>query len=113
MTYEEIYSMAQEPGLPTAYDHFAEGEAPEPPYLIFRSPGSHNFVADASVYRKIIRLNFELYTDRKDPEAECMVEDVLDGHGIIYNKHEIWIGPERLYEVLYEMEVIDDGIEQD
>ena len=99
--------------FPTAYDHFAEGEAPEPPYLIFRLSGSHNFFADARVYRKILRLNLELYTDRKDPEAETKVEDVLDAHGIIYDKHEIWIGPERLYEVLYEMEVIDDGYEQD
>ena len=113
MTYEEIFAMAREPGLPTAYDHFAEGEAPDPPYLVFRSPGSHNFVADAMVYRKVMRLNFELYTDRKDPVVGTRVADVLDGHGVVYDKHEVWIGPERLYEVLYEMEVIDDGTEQD
>ena len=111
MTYEEIYAMAQEPGFPAAYSQFAEGESPDPPYLIFRTPGSHNFVADARVYRKILKLEFELYTARKDPAAEIQVEDVLDSHGICYDKHEIWIGPERLYEVLYEMEVIDDGCE--
>lgn len=111
MTYEGIYAMVKEAGFPTAYSHYAEGESPSPPFLIFRTPASHNFRADAAVYRKILKLELELYTDRKDPEAEARVEDVLDSHGIFYNKHEIWIGPERLYEVLYEMEVIDDGTE--
>ena len=113
MTYEEIHTMAKEPGFPAAYSHFAEGESPKPPFLIFRTPASHNFRADAGVYRKVLKLEIELYTGMKDPEAETRVEDVLDSHGIFYDKHEIWIGQERLYEVLYEMEVIDDGFEQD
>ena len=35
------------------------------------------------------------------------MEAVLDEHGIFYNKSEIWIDSEKLYEVLYtfEMEV--------
>lgn len=38
---------------------------------------------------------------------EAAVEAVLDEHGIFYNKSEIWIDSEKLYEVLYtfEMEV--------
>ena len=30
MTYDEIVTMLEESGLPTAYDHFAEGESPDP-----------------------------------------------------------------------------------
>jgi len=38
MTYEEINEMMMEVGLPFAYHHFAEGESPKPPFLIFLSP---------------------------------------------------------------------------
>ena len=46
----------------------------------------------------------ELYTDEKNPELEEMLEAVLDQHGIFYNKTEVWIESEKLYEVLYSFE---------
>ena len=39
MTYEQIAAMMEEMGLPFAYHHFAEGESPNPPFLLFLSPG--------------------------------------------------------------------------
>lgn len=109
MTFSEVSAMADETGLPNAYDHFAEGESPDPPFLIFLFPRSNNFSADGQVYRKINELHFELYTDRKQPDVEEEVEAVLDNHGIVYDKTEVWIADERLYEVLYSMEVLNDG----
>ncbi|MCC8044813.1 MAG: hypothetical protein LIP12_04855 [Clostridiales bacterium] len=50
-------------------------------------------------------LHIELYTDKKDPDFEEQVETVLTEYGIYYNKSEVWIESELLYEVLYEMEV--------
>lgn len=47
----------------------------------------------------------ELYTDEKSPETESRVEEVLTQHNIYYTKTESWIESEKLYEVLYEMEV--------
>ena len=44
---------------------------------------------------------------KKDPETEETVEAVLDGRGIFYDKTEVWIESERLYEVLYSMEVLN------
>ncbi len=41
----------------------------------------------------------------KDPELEETVEAVLLKHGIFYGKSEVWIESEKLYGVLYEMEV--------
>ena len=49
MTYDDITNMLKEAGLPLAYDHFAEGESPEPPFLIFLFPGSDNMFADNGV----------------------------------------------------------------
>jgi hypothetical protein len=36
---------------------------------------------------------------------EASVEAVLDEHGIFYDKSEVWIESERLYEVLYSFEM--------
>lgn len=105
MTHEEVMEMVGEIGLPFAYDHFVEGESPEPPFVVFLYPNSSNFAADGRVYFKVSRLNIELYTDRKDVSLEEKVETVLDGCGIFYEKSEVWIESEKLYEVLYEMEV--------
>lgn len=105
MTHNEIVEKLEETNLPLAYDHFAEGDSPDPPFLVFLFPSSDNFSADGQVYQKIDVLHVELYTDRKQPDVETKVEAVLDRHGFFYNKTETWIPEERLYEVLYSTEV--------
>lgn len=104
---DELLTILSELQIPFAYDHFAEGEAPAPPFICYLLPGSHNFAADGTVFFKINEVHVELYTDKKDPALETSVEDVFDAHGLFYNKSEVWIESERLYEVLYtfEMEV--------
>ena len=104
---EKILSVLNETGIPFAYDHFAEGESPDPPFICYLLPGSNNFAADGIVYFKINEVHIELYTDEKSPAMENSIEAVLDRHDIFYNKSETWIENENLYEVLYtfEMEV--------
>ena len=101
---DELMEIMKETGLPFAYDHFAEGESPNPPFITFLLPGSNNFAADGRVYMKINEVHIELYTDEKNPETEALVEDVLDDHEIFYEKTEVWIESEKLYEVLYSFE---------
>ena len=105
MTLEELAGMLEEIGFLFAYDHFAEGESPDPPFICYLLPGSDNFSADGRVYFWISEVRIELYTDRKDPGAEALVETVLDDAGIFYNKSEVRIRSEKLYEVLYSMEL--------
>ena len=104
---EELLQILSETQIPFAYHHFAEGESPEPPFICYLLPGSNNFSADGKVYYKINEVHIELYTDLKDLAVEQQLEDVLDEHGIFYNKSETWIESEKLYGVLYtfEMEV--------
>ena len=104
---EELLQILNETSIPFAYHHFAEGESPKPPFICYLLPGSNNFSADGKVYYKINEVHIELYTDLKDLAVEQQLEDVLDEHGIFYNKSETWIESEKLYEVLYtfEMEV--------
>ena len=105
MTIENLVEMLQEMEIPFAYDHFAEGESPEPPFICYLLPGSNNFAADGKVYFRINQVRIELYTDSKDLAVERKVEMVMDESGIFYNKSEVWIQSEKLYEVLYSFEV--------
>lgn len=106
-----LLSIMREIGFPFAYHHFAEGESPNPPFLLFLTPASSNFSADGKAYFKANEIHIELYADYKNPVLEEQVEAVLDRHGIFYNKTEAFIESEQLYETLYifEMEVTING----
>lgn len=112
---QDLIDLLSETGIPFAYDHFAEGESPEPPFITFLIPASDNFSADGVVYLKVDVVHIELYTDEKNPKTEALVENVLDAHEIFYDKTEVWIESEKLYEVLYsyEREVTDHAREKE
>lgn len=99
---DELVKIIGEIGIPFAYDHFAEGESPNPPFLCYLLPGSDNFAADGRVYYKMSEVRIELYTDFKDMILEEKVTAVLDSHGIFYEQSEVWIEEEKLYEVAFE-----------
>ncbi len=102
---DDLVKLLEETGIPFAYDHFAEGESPDPPFICYLLPQSDNFSADGKVYLKVSNVNIELYTDSKDLAVEQKLEIVLDIHGIFYDKTEVWIESEKLYEVLYSFEL--------
>lgn len=99
---DALVKIIEEVGIPFAYDHFAEGESPDPPFLCYLLPGSDNFAADGRVYYKMSEVRIELYTDFKDVSLEEKVTAVLDNHGIFYEQSEVWIEEEKLYEVAFE-----------
>ncbi len=102
---DKIVSIINEMNIPFAYDHFSEGESPDPPFICYLLPGSDNFSADGLVYHRLQTVHIELYTDRKDPVTEADVENVLNKNRIFYNKSEVWIPSEKLYEVIYSFEM--------
>lgn len=105
MTYEEINDMMEEMELPFAYHHFAESESHAPPFLLFLSQGEDTFSADNVAYHSFKQLDIELYTDKKEPSTEEKVESVLTSHNIYYQKSEVWIESEKLFEVIYEISI--------
>ena len=93
MTKEQVPQMIRSMNIPFAYDHFAEGESPDPPFLVYLYPGSDNFAADGTVYYKRDKLHIELYTDIKDDDLEDRVESILNRNGLFYNKTETSLYP--------------------
>ena len=99
-----INTIMQEIGLPWAYHHYAEGESPDPPFMLYLYPQSENFGADNIVYAKGTSVYLELYMDLKDPSLEEQIESILQSRSIFWEKSEVWIESEKLYEVLYSFE---------
>lgn len=102
---DKLLKIIKEIGIPNAYHHFAEGESPDPPFLIYFFAASDNFSADGKAYFKVNEVHLELYTVNKNPEIEKKLEDILDSHDIFYDKTETYIESEKLYEVLYIFEM--------
>lgn len=109
MTYEEINTMISSIGLDYTYYQFPEGEAPDLPYVLFYYPERNDFQADGVNYAKVVQLNIELYTRNKDFTTEATLESVLDTYELSYSKEEQYIESEKMYEVLYIMEVMLNG----
>ena len=109
MSIDEIKQMLDEMGIEYRYHHFETEAAIAPPFLIWILPESNNFMADGITYQGIQELDLELYTDNKNFVLEKTVENVLNSHEIPWNKKELYIESENMYEILYEMEVIING----
>ena len=106
MTYKEIAQMLNGTGIPTAYYKFEEGNAPDPPFICFFYAESNDFPADDVNYQKIEHLIIELYADNKDFTLEATVEGALRSSGLVYSRSETYIASERLYEVIFETDVL-------
>lgn len=106
MTFKEIATMIGTIGLPFAYYEFPNDTAQEPPFICFYFPNNNDFKADSKNYQKIEHLVIELYTDNKDFQKEAAVEAVLESNGIVYTRSETHIDTERMYEVVYESDVV-------
>lgn len=102
---DEMKKILEEIALPFAYDHFEEGSAPAVPFVCYRCPQSHNFSADGKVYLSVLAFDLELYTDKKDLATEESLERVLCRHDLFFNKTEVAIVSEHLYEVTYSFEL--------
>ena len=88
-------------GLPVSYHHWEK--PPAPPYIVYLFSYSSNFAADDKVYSRADNYQIELYTTKKDPASEKLIEDLFDASDIYWEKTETYIDSEDLYQVLYEI----------
>lgn len=112
MTFQDISTMVNSMGFPYNYLQFKENSAPALPYVLFYYPQRDDVIADNKNYALKTALNVELCTEEKDFEAETDVEAVLISHEIPFTKTETYIDSEKMYLILYEMEVflsVDDS----
>ena len=103
MTLGELKTRLDGTGYPVAYSHFEEGQNTPVPFICYMETSSDNFYADNRTYWPVSSARIELYTDKKDLEAEGKVETAL--YDIPYEKSETYIDSEKLFQIIYEIEV--------
>ena len=106
MTLSELNLILQATGFPVAYSHFVESEnepLPAPPFITYLVVYSSNFSADNVTYKQFQNIQIELYTDRKDLEAEAILEAVLNENEIPFDTTESYIESEQLFQKIYEV----------
>lgn len=101
MTLVELKKLLDATGYPVAYSHFNEPKAT--PFITYLVTYSSNFHADNKVHKKIDNVDIELYTDKKDLQAEETLESLLDEKELPYDKVETFISEEKLYQIIYEV----------
>lgn len=109
MTQAELYTALKTLGLPVAYGEFAatlENPPPAPPFICYQYADSNDVMADNQNYCGIGNFQIELYTEKKDPEAEALVEGLLKTNRLPYIKREFFIESENLRQVIYEIQLI-------
>lgn len=77
MTLAELYTQLQSTGYSVAYQHFEESNVPSMPFICYAEIASNNFGADNKTYFPIKRAEIQLFTKKKDTEAEGKVETAL------------------------------------
>ncbi|WP_337970288.1 hypothetical protein [Virgibacillus salexigens] len=105
MTLSELVAMLRATEFPVAYSHF-DNEPPSIPFITYLTPGTENFQADNKTYMKITNADIELYTNKKDLQAEKTIEDLFEKHDIAWEAFETYIESERLFQRIYEIGVI-------
>ena len=106
MTFQQVADLAAAVGIPSAYYQFPNDTALAPPFLCFIMAQSNDAYADDSNYTKIERIQFELYTDTKDPALEAQVENVLADAGITWSRDEGFLDSERMHMTTYQFDVV-------
>lgn len=112
MTQSELLVQLKSTGYPSAYHHFivdAKNPPPTPPYIVYIRTFDDNISSDYKVHGKFKNYQIELYTDKKDLLAEQKVEAVLNTIDTDYSTSETYIESEKLYQVIYQIKVIERG----
>lgn len=104
MTQAELYQELKNIGLPIKYHHLTD--PPSPPYLVYLFSYSNDLIADNQNYQSISNFQVELYSDKKDLSNEKLIEDKFKALRMPYMKIETWIDTEKLFQVVYEIQLI-------
>lgn len=106
LTIPELNTALKATGYPVAYSHFKSEVTP--PYIVYLFAYDSDLKADNTNYVEISNFQVELYTTTKDLTAEGKVQTALKNLGLVYSKSETFIESEKLFQILYEIQIIGE-----
>jgi hypothetical protein len=110
VTQLELENSLKTTGFPVTYRQFKvdkKNPPPEPPYIVYFRSDDTNISSDVKVHGKFRNYQIELYFVKKDSEIEQQIETVLENIDTGYFTSETWIESEELYQVVYQIKVIE------
>ncbi|UTI42103.1 hypothetical protein [Niallia sp. RD1] len=109
MSINDLMKLLEEgTGLPVAYFQFIETDdtpLPSLPNICVVALDSNNFFADDTVYLESENVDIELYTKDKSPSTEAIVKNVLKENNLPFQKNEVWIESQKVFQITYEVEL--------
>jgi hypothetical protein len=102
-----LYNLLLTTGYSVAYSNFKNIGLPTPPYIVYFRDTSENIKSDDKVFGKYNTYQIELYTSKKDIQAEKKVEDILNTFNSEYSTNEIYIDSENVYQVVYTIKLTE------
>lgn len=104
MTQAELNTALKSLGLPVAYGSFTT--TPAPPFITYQFAYNNDLMADNVNAIGLDNFQVELYIVTKDLAREKQVQDLLKSLGLPYGKIETWLDEEKMYQILYEIQLI-------
>ena len=91
---------------PTRYSHFESKQ--KAPFICYLDDGSNNLVADNVVVEESTAIRIELYTSKKDLEAERKIKQFLTNNEISYETDStLFIESENLFLCVFNINLIN------
>lgn len=103
MTQTELFAILKTIGLPITYYQWET--PPALPYLVYLMTDTDNFGADNKVYAGATNYSIELYTNKKDHVTELLVEGLFNSNEIFWDKTEVYIDAEKMFQVTYSITI--------
>lgn len=104
MTLQEFGALLQTTGLDVAYESFPDDECPEMPFITFQEVGTNNVSADGGVYKKVRRMQVDLFTKAKSEATEALLETALNN--FFWNSVQSYDATELCHRQTYEVEIL-------
>ena len=101
---DNLQAILESTNLPCTYRQWKPKKPPALPYIVYLFTDADNFAADNIVYHGIGNYDVELYSNDKDPVSESAVESALTQAGVFYEKIEVYIQSEEMYQVVYSIQ---------
>lgn len=101
MSKQDVYSIAEDAGIPAVHMAWPIGSAPSLPWFVFYVSNQSGFNADDTMYAPVYRWALELYQKTSDEELEAKVEQsILEKFGS-FSKSESWVEDENCLMTTY------------
>lgn len=105
--FQALFEALQATGFPVAYHHFNVADPPASfPFICWMVDYTDDLKADDFNYVGRTNVRIELYYQTPNWEDQEKLERQLQSLDLTFDKEEVWIEQEQIYQMIYESELI-------